>query len=381
MTAIIVAGICGCGTRDSGPAGSLGDDGLFRDREVRSIEIIQENGGRADWSPAGDKIVFDRQNADGYFDLDVMTPDGTIVSSVTAGNPLINQRHNGNPAWHPAGKYIIFLSEEERHYGAANKWPGNPGIGVFCNLWATDEGAKRFWKLTDIPMKQEKEDRIPAMGALNPHFSRDGSRLMWTERYGEGGKWGAWRVKVADFREDDQGPRLENEAVLFQPGPGMGLYVTALDFSPDDSTVLLAGNLDGQDEFGMDQYLFDPRTGELANLQNSPEVWEEDASWSPDGQRIVYMTNLGSPLDFDDPDWYWQPHTGEYWAMNSDGSDKRRLTYFNQPGYPEYVGRPAIVAASSFDPEGKRLVGILGVDYGSGEKADFKLKLVLIEFR
>lgn len=310
-----------------------------------------------------------------------MTPEGTILSNITAGNHGINQRHNGYPAWHPSGKYIVFQSEEEHHYGVANKWPGNPGIGVFYNLWATDEEGRRFWKLTDIPIKQEKDDGIPAMGVLNPHFSHDGSRLMWTERYEEGGKWGSWRVNVAGFRDGDRGPRLENETVLFQPGAGLGCYVTALDFSPDDNAVLLAGNLDGQDEFGMDQYLYDLHEGILSNLQNSPEVWEEDASWSPDGDRIIYMTNLGSPLDFDDPHRYWQPHTGEYWAMNPDGSGKRRLTYFNEPGYPEYMGRPVLAACSSFDPGGKRLVVTLGVDYGNEERADFRLKMALVELR
>ncbi len=376
----LVLGAWGCGEqairqeRSDQPEGSP-----YRGREVKNIEIIQENGGRAVWSPDGERIAFDRQNPDGYFDLYIMTPSGTILSSLTSGNQAINQRHNGNPTWHPSGKYIIFQSEEENHYGVANKWPGNPGIGVFNNLWATDEWGTRFWRLTDIPIKQKSDDGLPAMGVLNPHFSPDGSRLMWTERYKEGGKWGVWRVKIADFRESDDGPRLENEKVLFQPGAGMGRYVTALDFSPDGNTVLLAGNLDGQDEFGMDQYLFDSRTGELTNLQNSPEVWEEDASWSPDGETIVYMTNLGSPLNFSDPHWYWQPHTREYWAMKNNGSAKRRLTYFNEPGYPEYLGKPVIVAASSFHPEGKKLVGLIGVDQGTKERADFELKIALIE--
>ena len=383
VPAIVLAaflGVTGCAGKDN-TAGEGQAQDPYLGREVVSVKIIQEQGSRAVWSADGDRIVFDRQNADGYFDLYIMKPGEAYVSSITEGHPGINQLHNGNPVWHPAGDLIIFESEEMSHYGVVNKWPSNPGIGVFCNLWATDEEGSRFWKLTNIPIKQEKNDDIPIMGVLNPRFSHDGSRLMWTERYGEGGKWGKWRIKVADFREGTEGPRLENETVLFQPGPGMGDYVTAMGFSPDDRTVLLAGNLDGQDEFGMDHYLYDLETAQLTNLQNSPLVWEEGASWSPDGTSIVYMTNLGSTLDFSDPNWYWQPHTGEYWIMNSDGSGKRRLTYFNDPAYPEYAGMPAITAVCSFNLDGTKLVGTLGLDVGTENKADFKLKLVVIELR
>ncbi|NPV59683.1 MAG: hypothetical protein HPY75_08470 [Actinobacteria bacterium] len=377
----MLLGIAGCTSSGGGEAGEAIPQDAYRGREVENIQIIQENGGRACWSPDGDKIAFDRQNEDGYFDLYVMRLGETSAFPITQGNPGANQLNNGNPAWHPLGGYIVFVSEEERHYGAGSRWPSNPGIGAFCNLWATDEEGGRFWKLTDIPVKQERDDGLPVMGVMNPRFSRDGSRLMWTERYGEGGKWGRWRIKAADFRIGDDGPRLENETVLFQPGAGMGCYVTAMGFSPDDRSILLAGNLDGQDEFGMDQYVYDLETGELTNLQNSPTAWEEGACWSPDGKSIVYMTDLGSSLDFNDPHWYWQPRTGEYWIMNADGSGKRRLTYFNDPKYPEYVGKPVIAAVCSFDRDGEKLVGVIGVDEGTEEKADFRLQLVLIEMR
>ncbi len=351
------------------------------ERPVKEIRIIQENGGRVAWSPDGEFVVFDRENADGYFDLFVMTPSGEIVASLTDGNSHIHQRHNGNPNWHPSGKYIVFQSEETDHYRASDQWPGNPGIGVYANLWAVTPDGSRFWQLTDIPIKQTLTDGITAFGSLNPHFNHDGTRLVWTERYADGGRWGRWRLKIADFIADGAGPRLENERVLLESTETMGAYVTLMDFSPDESQFLLAGNLEGQDEFGMDQYLYDPQTGAWTNLHNTPDIWEEDASWSPDGKSIVYMTNIGSPVDFNDPDWYWQKTRREYWIMSADGTDKRPLTCFNVPGAPEYIPQGAIIAASAFNPDGRFLAGILGVDYGTADKADFQLKIVLIEFK
>ena len=131
----------------------------------------------------------------------------------------------------------------------------------------------------------------------------------------------------------------------------------------------------------MDQYIFDLKTGKWTNLQNTPTLWEEDASWSPDGARIVFMTNAGAPMDFNDPNWFWQKRTREFWTMDADSAHKQQLTCFNTPGASEYIPQGAIVANSAFSPDGKRLAGIVGVDYGTKDKADFKLKIALIEFK
>lgn len=153
-------------------------------------------------------------------------------------------------------------------------------------------------------------------------------------------------------------------------------------FFPNGRQLLLAGNLDGQHEYGMDQYILDLPTGQLTNLQNSPTVWEEDAAISPDGNTIVYTSNATSryEFDFDDPNWPAQPLEREYWLMTADGMHKERLSYFNDPEAPEYLGRRVIVAASDISPDGRFLVGTLGVDFGTERRAEVALKIILIEF-
>jgi hypothetical protein len=47
----------------------------------------------------------------------------------------------------------------------------------------------------------------------------------------------------------------------------------------------------------------------------------------------------------------------DYWLMDSDGSNKRRLTYFNQPGHPHHTGERAVVADLSWRPDGKAFAG------------------------
>jgi len=351
------------------------------DRSIQRVTIAQDNGGRPSWSPDGKFIAFDRRNTDGYFALYIMTSDGNAVKSLTTGVFPIPQRHSGNPAWHPSGKFIIFEAEERKHYDVVDKWPGNPAVGAYANFWAVTPDAKHYWKLTNMEVKRTLDDGLAFTGILNPRFSRDGSKMFWSERYAEGGKWGKWRVEMADFTVGANGPSLDNEHVAFQPPDGTASYVDAMALSSDSTRLLIAGNLDHQDEFGTDLYMLDLSSGATTNLTQTADVWEEEAALSPDGQHIFYMTNTGSPLNVSDPRWFVQRFTSEYWVMNLDGSGKQQLTCFNSPGAPEYIARGAIVGALSFSPDGQRFAGVVGVNYGTKDHADYHLKLAIIDLK
>ena len=339
---------------------------------IKNITLIQE-GARPHFSPAGDLIVFDRKNADGYYDIYVCDLEGRIVASLTEGKSGINQKNNGNAIFHPSGKFIVFTSEENEHMSPNNKYLGEPGVGLFNNLWATDLSGNHFWKLSRVPIKKSLWDRrTRAIATVNPHFSKDGTTLIWTERYDEGGhqNWGKWRIKAADFVIEGEQPKLRNERILFTPTKGN--YVTAMGFI-DSQRILLAGNLEGQHEYGMDQYSYDTTTHKLANLVNTPEFWEEGSTITPDG-HIVYMTNQDSKYKFDfNKAWTAQPMERDYYLMNSDGSAKERLTYFNDPKAPEYVGKTIMAVALDASPNGQYLVSTLVI---GGQ-----LRIALIELR
>ena len=346
---------------------------------IAGVRVLQQSGARPRFSPDGQWIIFDRKNADGYYDVYMTDLQGQFLIELTEGKADIGQKNNGNADFDPSGKYIVFLSEEEKHYSDVLKWTGDPGVGLFSNLWATDLNGDHFWKLTDIPIKQRLSDGIPAMAAVNPLFAPDDTILYWTERYAEGGNnnWGRWRIKAADFVIRADGPRLENERIAFTPQTGT--YVTALGFlSPTE--IILSGNLDGQHEYGMDEYVLDTQTGRLRNLTNTPTLWEEDATVTPSGQ-IIFMSNAFSPFvyDFSNPGWSAQKMERDYIIMSSDGSNQQRLTYFNDPSAPEYLSRPVIVAASDVSTDGKYLIFSLGVDFGEKQR-DMVLKVVLIKF-
>ena len=70
--------------------------------------------------------------------------------------------------------------------------------------------------------------------------------------------------------------------------------------------------------------------------------------YSPDWKRIIWMTGQDNPNRGTD-----------YWAMSLDGSDKIRLTDFNNPKLPTYKKKMIVAADASLSPDGKFLVAYL----------------------
>lgn len=70
----------------------------------------------------------------------------------------------------------------------------------------------------------------------------------------------------------------------------------------------------------------------------------------------------------------------DYWLMDSNGSNKRRLTYFNEKGCPEYIGRRVIVADLSWRPNGTAFAAYYG-EGGPFESKTQPTKIILIELR
>ncbi|MPZ19312.1 MAG: hypothetical protein GEV06_15565 [Luteitalea sp.] len=366
------------------------DEQVARVARIHAIRVVQDPGARPRFSPDGKQFVFDRQNEDGFWDVYISDLSGKLVASLTEGREGIAQRANGNAIFHPSGKFVVFASEEPEHFGMRMKALSNPGIGLFSNFWATDPEGSQFWQLTEAPIKKSLRDPTPATAVVNPLFSRDGSTFIWTERFKAGGhhNWGEWRVMTADFVTSDEVPELENERVLLTPRKGN--YVTAMDFI-DEDTLLIAGNPDGQHEYGMDQYRYDLGTEKLENLTETPRFWEEGSAVAPDG-KIVYMTNQHSRYkqDFESANWALQERERDYYLMNADGSNKERLTFFNDPSAPEHLGQGAIVAACRFSPDGRYLAATQGVgsskkgglraDARGAKAGDMRLRIVLVEF-
>ena len=99
---------------------------------------ISDNGGRVDWSPDGLKIYFDRREADGFYDVWRMNPDGTSQECLTCNHPGLPNNHQGQPALSPDGRYMVFQAEKLSHPGTIGTFGNEPGNGTFNDLWVMD---------------------------------------------------------------------------------------------------------------------------------------------------------------------------------------------------------------------------------------------------
>jgi Tol biopolymer transport system component len=131
-------------------------------------------------------------------------------------------------------------------------------------------------------------------------------------------------------------------------------------FTPDDKKLLLAGTLDkGLPEYAMDLYLMDLETGRYENLTKTDKIWEEGCKMSPDGSKIFFGSNQGYENRID-PKNPLGTRWADYWIMDADGSNKKRLTWFNEPGHPDYLPGQTHAAVVSWCPDGKRLSACTG---------------------
>ena len=314
---------------------------------IRYFGLAGEN----DWSPNGDLLVFGRRDDQGIYQLYTAHPDGSAETCIScaevAGGPT-RDRHKGFAAWHPSGRYIVAQVEMARHVPL--KRLTEPGRGAWNNLWVVTPDGQRWFQLTDYPS-------LAPTGVLGPRFSRDGKRLFWAEKIGSATKeapFGQWQLDIADFVEEGGVPRLQN---IQSFRPGNGLFYEAHGFTADDRQVLFAADVGLPTPFALDVFAYDLASGELRNLTNSPDQWDEHAVSSPTGRKIAFMSSR--PYPSFDPARFSVTNLSilqtEEFLMDPDGSHWQQLTHFNEPGYPESTAEHSVAAVASWSPDGASL--------------------------
>ena len=345
---------------------------------IRSMHVLVDPGGRVDWSHRRNTIAYDAPNTDGFYDIYTMKPKGAAGQKcLTCDKPRISQFHNGNPAWHPSGKYLAFQAVDPNLYRRlphAEETKRNltePGVGIANNIWVYDLVADEVFKLTDVSQRARLRG-----GVLHPHFSPDGTLLIWSERIGghRTDSGGEWEIRLAEFTTTSGKPRLQNIR-NFQPGSDVSkrLYETH-GFSPDGSALLYTANADGQTKYGFDIYLYGWRNDQLKRLTSSEKIWDEHAHFTPDGKNIVWMSSKGFPAG-----------TGklktELWFMNPDGSNQQRLTSLNIPGSSHYQPDPHGVVAADFAwGVGGKQMALYLIPNGGRSSLGMPGRILLLEF-
>ena len=345
---IILAGICLLAVDSSGGA----------ELRIRSTRTLREQGGRLSWSRARNVIAYDKLSPDGFYDIWVMNPDGSGDQCLTCNKSGIPNMHIGNPDWHPSGNFIVFQAQTRQ---AANNQNARPGVGNNNDIWIMDAQGQRFWQIT------QNADAV-----LHPHFSHAGDKLMWAERLTPIPP--NWVIKLADVVIQNGVPTVQNIRQI-APGPPASFYETHC-FSPDDKIIYFSANLEPRQPIpGIDQYAYELATGKLTNLTNTPTEWDEHAQISPSGDKIIWISSMGTNSN---PTVNVGRLKGEYWMMNPDGSDKVRLTYYNDSLSRDFVPTGLVPGDSDWSPDGTRIAAYL-IPVPEGAELGLEGKIVMYD--
>ncbi len=319
---------------------------------VRTGMALVADGGLLDWSHDGSAIFYDHLEADGDYDVWRMDADGSSHSCVTCDHPQLPNRDQGNPVVHPDGRYVVFQAEQAVHESVPSGFT-EPGFGRFNDLWAIDLQTNDAYKLTDV-------GSAGWQGTLQPQFSNDGSKLLWGQLEGQGtGGLNDWGLIVADWVTTPV-PHLENP-VTYNPGPAPG-WLEVHGWSADDSWIYITCTaVSGMPDSYMDtcRMSFDTptqvtRLNFTSGMNGEAAEWEDHSQLTPAGDVYAYIATEPYGISADAVTALLNIKS-DVWLMNTDGSGRQRITYFNEPGNADYLGVRVVASELRWSPDGTKL--------------------------
>jgi Tol biopolymer transport system component len=217
------------------------------------------------------------EDGDGDIHIYRSTLDGGEKTCLTCGLEGPNQV----PVVQPRGKWILFHSWN----GKALK-VGAPGFGgIGSDLWVmTRDGQQR----TNLTPDTEFHDNFHA------YWSPDGKYVVWTALSWNKDEGGVGKSDIRVARFDPSGPRLVDEHVV---RPGNGHWYETQWWAPDGSGFLYTETADT----AVNPELFfcrlrNPARGacQPVRLTRDP-AWDEQAIFTPDMTRVVFMSSRNLP--------------------------------------------------------------------------------------
>jgi Tol biopolymer transport system component len=323
-----------------------------------TYSIYRNHGLDVDWDYSGsNRIAYSMKGVDGYYDIHTANPDGSIDSCLTCALVPLTDKHIAVPSWHPSGDWLLMTVEKPVHKGSS--FGALPGLGSYTDIWIMNRIATKKFMLVNTINDNDH-------GVILPRFSHDGKKILWTDRKKSANILnprriaGYWTIKIADFsfRSADSVPEISNIRTI---EPVKDFFYEAYGFSNDDSKIIFCSNMNKPSFFDENIYTMDIDGNNISQLTDKD--YNEHAWFTPTGKNIVWMTNAQASSGTD------------WWIMNADGSDKQRLTYFNEPKNIQYAGHPVWCGLVSFSPDGKSFVGGRQVSLTTQEGEIIKVNL------
>lgn len=326
--AFVLAALASVAFADAGPAASSGCRG-----PAHMVDFGSDGRIGAKWNGATKTIAYGRPEKDGHYHLFIADADGTNEQRIAVAM-WRDDRHQFPAAWHPAGELLAVLVEQSEH--ERSSVDAIPGYGAYTDYWIVRRDGSAAWKIYALPAGYDH-------AITHAAFSPDGSKFVWTERVRAPRFWdmnlfaGSYVFKVADFVLQPE-PHLANVQSILPGNVEQGGEIESI--AGDNRTIAFYSTFVSKNLFASRIYTMDIESGRVLEL--TTESFAQAPTFTPDGKSIVYMTGAGADT------FAFQLQGADWWIMNLDGSDKRRLTFMNVRGHSHSVNRFRLAGSLSF---------------------------------
>jgi Tol biopolymer transport system component len=308
-------------------------------QDATTIQLWKDSAIGTIYNPATASVAFGKPNKKGIYQLFLADSSGLNMRQLTY-SLWDKECHQWPEEWTPDGQYLFCYVEksehvQERHH-RRKKVDATPGYGAYTDLWLIKQDGSKAWKLLDLPNSFDS-------GIIHSAISDDGSLFAWSERikapvFGNLNLLaGAYVIRVAKFQMDSI-PHF-SAIRTFQPG-NRDACNELESISPNNESLLFYSTFETKNIFNTPIYSLNLSTQAIVKLTS--ESFAQAPTFTPNGKQIIYMTGYECdifPLEIQGSDW---------WIMDSDGSNKKRLTYMNQKGNPQCVNHYRLAGSLSF---------------------------------
>lgn len=169
---------------------------------------------------------------------------------------------------------------------------GEPGIFRTRIAYVARKGGEDSLHVMDWDGHRASSPGIKGNVILSPHWSRDGSRLLYSSERSR-----QWGIYLLDFR------KMTETMVFSSKGTNI-----AGDFFPDAEEFVFSSSMEGSP----DLYTYSIRSSRLSRLTSSRGI-DVSPALSPDGTSVAFVSDRGG--------------TPQIFIMDRHGNDVRRLTF------------------------------------------------------
>lgn len=318
--------------------------------QTSTITLWKDSAIGAIYNKTTASVAYGKKDKKGYYKIFISDTLGKNEHELTYPGWKAD-RHQWAEEWHPSGKYLFCYVEKanyEKEKGHTRApVDATPGYGAYTDLWLVNRDGSQAWQLTNLPNNYNS-------GIIHSAISPDGSLFAWSERIkaprflNMNEAAGSYVFRVADFIVDSV-PHFANIRT-FQPG-GVLAANELEGISKDNTTLSFYSTFESKNLFATPIYTLNMMTGEIHKL--TTESFSQAPTFTPDGTHIVYMTGKDAhrfPLEVQGSDW---------WIMNTDGTNKQRLTRMNVKDDPQSVNHYRLAGSISFISDNSFFGGVM----------------------